>query len=175
MTIMWAAVTLCRIPNHMLQFVVCGGLCLINSAHACVCLMYKTLRLVVKYKRVWNSTLDKCVMQRDLQMGACARNCKLCPLFVFPFFVFSYNMLQHAHPAQWAMKYMYIYIYIILSWLIQLHSGLIAAIHLETKKACSFLASCMWCALMLQEVIPLISQNVTIMFIIKFQRSFGND
>jgi hypothetical protein len=33
----------------------------------------------------------------------------------------------------------------------------------------------MWCALMLQEVIPLISQNVTIMFIIKFQRSFGND
>jgi hypothetical protein len=39
----------------------------------------------------------------------------------------------------------------------------------------------MWCALMLQEVIPLISQNnmisqnVTIMFKIKFQRSFGND
>jgi hypothetical protein len=30
----------------------------------------------------------------------------------------------------------------------------------RNKKACSFLASCMWCALMLQEVIPLISQNI---------------
>jgi hypothetical protein len=30
--------------------------------------------------------------------------------FVFHFFVFSYNMLQRAHPDQWAMKYT-IYMY----------------------------------------------------------------
>lgn len=102
-------------------------------------------------------------MQRDLQMGACARNCKLCPLFCFSIFCI---FLQYAATCSSCSVgheiYVYIYICIILSWLIQLHSGLIAAIHLETKKACSFLASCMWCALMLQDVIPLISQNILI-------------
>ncbi len=79
----------------------CTRLCLSNVQDSQTC----CLRV---YTRLWNSTLDKCVMQRDLQMGACACSCQALPTFCFPLFVFSYNMLQHAHPDQWAMKYIYI-------------------------------------------------------------------
>jgi hypothetical protein len=128
----------------------CTRLCLSNVQDSQTC----CLRV---YTRLWNSTLDKCVMQRDLQMGACACSCQALPTFCFPFFVFSYNMLQHAHPDQWAMKNIYIYNFVMANSI----TFRIDCCHpSRNKKACSFLASCMWCALMLQEVIPLIYHKI---------------